>query len=64
MVWQCAVNPHHGIMASAGSNGTAIVKPFAHDDIIYTQSHRVCMRSNMMTVSDVDVCIASRMHPL
>ncbi|EPB83806.1 hypothetical protein HMPREF1544_09439 [Mucor circinelloides 1006PhL] len=40
MVWQCAVNPHHGIMASAGSNGTAIVKPFAHDDIIYTQSHR------------------------
>ncbi|KAL9555342.1 hypothetical protein MBANPS3_002405 [Mucor bainieri] len=40
MVWQCAVSPHHGIAASVGSNGTAIVKPFAHDDIVYTQSHR------------------------
>ncbi|CAO3626298.1 unnamed protein product [Mucor fragilis] len=40
MVWQCAVSPHHGIMASVGSSGTAIVKPFAHDDIVYTQNHR------------------------
>ncbi|CEP10880.1 hypothetical protein [Parasitella parasitica] len=40
MIWQCAVSPHHGIMASVGSNGTAMVKPFAHNDIEYTQSHR------------------------
>lgn len=41
MIWQCAVSPHHGIMASVASNGTAMVKPFAHNDIVYTQSHRV-----------------------
>ncbi|KAI8640074.1 WD40-repeat-containing domain protein [Parasitella parasitica] len=40
MIWQCAVSPHHGIMASVSSNGKAMVKPFAHDDIEYTQSHR------------------------
>lgn len=64
MVWQCAVSPHHGIMASVGSNGTAIVKPFAHDDIVYTQSHRVCMHTKITIVSNMNICIASRMHAL
>jgi hypothetical protein len=64
MVWQCAVSPHHGIMASVGSSGTAIVKPFAHDDIVYTQNHRVCMQRRTAIVSNMDVCIASRIHTL
>ncbi|KAI8370866.1 WD40-repeat-containing domain protein [Choanephora cucurbitarum] len=39
-VWSISVSPHHGVMASVSSNGSAMVKMFAHDEIELTAKHK------------------------
>ncbi|RCH99100.1 hypothetical protein CU098_010494 [Rhizopus stolonifer] len=39
-VWAISVSPHHGIMASVSSNGNAMVKMFASDEVELTGRHK------------------------
>jgi hypothetical protein len=50
-VWDISVSPLHCIIASVGSNGTALIKPFAVDNTVYTRLDKVQeLRSKLLTV--------------
>lgn len=40
-VWDISISPLHCVVASVGSNGTAMVKPFADRNSVYTKKEKV-----------------------
>jgi WD40 repeat protein len=41
LVWSIAVSPYHGIIASTGSDGSVMVKPYSSDEYIVNPKHKV-----------------------
>lgn len=41
LVWSIAVSPHHGIIASTGSDGSVMVKPYSSDEYAANPKHKV-----------------------
>lgn len=41
LVYSLSTSPHHGILGSVSSNGSAKLKPFSNDKVNYTQRNKV-----------------------
>jgi hypothetical protein len=55
-VWDISSSPLHCIIASVGSNGTAMVKPFADEDLVYAQKDKVWqLRTKLFTRTVIQI---------